>query len=706
MLNSKIMNVIFYYGERTDKKNAIVFYDDGRIILTDYDGGVRACVAYYRYLDYSNKAKTRVEIQKDLFTNNTIRVVSKQELFERYSKVIPQGFLKTIKNGQDNPEKHKIEDGDYPKFIEANMPDKTKNMESIRQEIKLVEDIETKKTEVDTKPSGYADEYADVIVDSPIPRPKSNKRKAINVLAFIMAFEMVLGLYGCDKTNLNNTTTSISSEANQDDENLIYGDNSYYDNYSFANLLKVTTQEKQKNSMISISSFLHHFNKVFAEGYLEPKKDIRAALSFDEGVAIQNAYNDYSKNDIKAIFNGADINASKMSRNYKDASLQLMGAYIIETKNHPLELSNLIESEEGKEFYKKYHDLFIEAKYATGDKQKQLVKEFFTNVRKDFPVTKEKRTEGISHSENYDSIESYKLAVTPIIAAAEMIFRNLDLSLDDMEIDFINDIGLCNYADEKFKRIETIVLSAEEDKTNPLYDQYRNAIIKMLKDNKEYVIDDAHRELSNLETFQLIVNGRFDEVLTGNFISTTTYATESYTTYSEKTTREEKEIPDSVKKEIDNEIAAENERAKQSGEQKAEQNRQSMQAAEDKKADKVKQEVQDDEKDMNDKVNQANNGGGTVNESDFGDHGVDFDDNHSDENGNLDDSVDNITTDPKGDQSDEPLPDPNVTGAEFDNKALAPVGSNYETLVDEYINSLSQQSEETATEEKGYQYIK
>ena len=131
-----------------------------------------------------------------------------------------------------------------------------------------------------------------------------------------------------------------------------------------------------------------------------------------------------------------------------------------------------------------------------------------------------------------------------------------------------------------------------------------------------------------------------------------------------------------------------------------------MQAAEDKKADKVKQEVQDDEKDMNDKVNQANNGGGTVNESDFGDHGVDFDDNHSDENGNLDDSVDNITTDPKGDQSDEPLPDPNVTGAEFDNKALAPVGSNYETLVDEYINSLSQQSEKTATEEKGYQYIK
>ena len=115
----------------------------------------------------------------------------------------------------------------------------------------------SRRSDVATNDKAVIDD-ADVIVDSPIPRPKSNKRKAINVLAFIMAFEMVLGLYGCDKPNLNNTTTSISSEANQDDENIIYGDNSYYDNYSFANLLKVTTQEKQKNSMISISSFLHH----------------------------------------------------------------------------------------------------------------------------------------------------------------------------------------------------------------------------------------------------------------------------------------------------------------------------------------------------------------------------------------------------------------------------------------------------------------
>ena len=55
-----------------------------------------------------------------------------------------------------------------------------------------------------------------------------------------------------------------------------------------------------------------------------------------------------------------------------------------------------------------------------------------------------------------------------------------------------------------------------------------------------------------------------------------------------------------------------------------------------------------------------------VNEEDFGDHNVDFYDDYEDGNGNLDDSVENITTDPEGDQTGEPLPDPNETGEEFD----------------------------------------
>ena len=41
-----------------------------------------------------------------------------------------------------------------------------------------------------------------------------------------------------------------------------------------------------------------------------------------------------------------------------------------------------------------------------------------------------------------------------------------------------------------------------------------------------------------------------------------------------------------------------------------------------------------------------------VNEDDFGDHNVDFFDEYSDEHGNLDDSVEEITTDPWQAQKD------------------------------------------------------
>ena len=56
--------------------------------------------------------------------------------------------------------------------------------------------------------------------------------------------------------------------------------------------------------------------------------------------------------------------------------------------------------------------------------------------------------------------------------------------------------------------------------------------------------------------------------------------------------------------------------------------------------------------------------GGTVNEGDFGDHDVDFDQDHSDSQGNLDGSVGSITEDGTG--ADQDLPDPNETGKELD----------------------------------------
>ena len=57
-------------------------------------------------------------------------------------------------------------------------------------------------------------------------------------------------------------------------------------------------------------------------------------------------------------------------------------------------------------------------------------------------------------------------------------------------------IFLCS--EKKFEIVQQITMGAisNSDKTNPRYDQYENAMVKELTDKNAYVIDDAHRELS------------------------------------------------------------------------------------------------------------------------------------------------------------------------------------------------------------------
>ena len=481
---------------------------------------------------------------------------------------------------------------------------------------------------------------------------KIKKSKIVTkITAVVVAIAVGLGLYSCTSrktaigqmlnSNLGNHTRTLD-DMNLDEENIneasltesleeenaaevqysggiVYENNSYYDNYSFDQLQEVTNNQVQRQSMRNVYDTLLDFNGRFADAHVEEGTDIRAALSFEEVVALQQAYNDYSTEDIRAIFNGADINASRMSRAYRDASLQLMGAYVIEDSENPVDMSMLIESEEGREFYQRYHQMFLEAKEATGEEKLQKIREFYNAVRQDFPITNEVRTEGIAHADAYSSVFEGKggagPAVAPMIAAAEIMWQNYDIdyTLDDTQIDFLNDIGLCNLVDEKFEKIEVISLGlCQEDTMNPTYHQYRAAIISSLKDMKIYVIDDAHRELSKLKAFQDAVNWHFKEtgewVYSGGFYETTETHTETITwteeeiVTHEEETRVEKPIPDDEKEKIDEEIEEENERAREEAEEEAEHTREEMQKEEDEHAKEIEEEIKEDEQDLQDRI--------------------------------------------------------------------------------------------------------
>ena len=489
--------------------------------------------------------------------------------------------------------------------------------------------------------------------------------------------------------------------------------------------------------MIHASYMMDNFNTTFANAYMQPGSDVKAALTWDEMMALNLAYNDYSPEELSAMFNGAEVDATTFSNAYKNGTLQLMGAYVIADDEDPVNSYKFLRDEQQQEFVKKYEYLFYAAKNAETEEQMiERVNIFYAELHKDFPITDEVRTQGISHAEGREQIEPYKLAVTPIVAASEMMFQNLDIdhTLSDKAIAYFNDLGLCNLADSIFEKAMYITLTDETDEKNPTYDQFKAIKIAELEAEDSYNIGDEERDLSQLDEFKYWVNGyyleKFGYVKESGRTTTTTHTSTHTTTRTETTDSREEAVQQAGEQKVqqaedavDAELERQNEEARRQAEAEAEAERQRQQAAADEERRQQEEQVRQDEEDLQEDINNANQtieNGGTVNEDDFGDHNVQFDDDYSDENGNLDSTVDSITTDGTGAvDGDAELPDADSLGdvsssysaqAASEEAVVNTSGQevmeyeepvSYEQMVDEYIKNLEQQGQQ-ATNETGY----
>ena len=710
----KIKNIVFYetYVNGKVEKRACFFLMNGYVEDVSYGEAINACFKICKERNITSKKEFANMINKD-----TIHVVSEKKLLNNLNYYSPT--IDEIKEAQKLEKEAR------------NKRDKNKNFDLPKKSNKISDTNTLNCNVVNTekKPGIFKNAF----------NKFKKSRVAKRVVAVATAFAVAIGAghFALNHKSMkgkmldsNVITTSQDiggdpvQQVNASSNVNIVIDNSNYDNYSYEQLQSVTSNVTQKESMNSLYNTITSFNGDFASSHIEQGKDIRAALKYDEVIALQTAYNDYSKDELKAIFNGADIKSRDLVNAYKDATLQLMGAYIIETPECPVNMSYLLESDEAKNYYNKMHQMFMNANNATGQDKIDKVNAFYNQIRNDFPISEEERTEGISHSDSRNSLESYKLSVVPMVAAGEIMWQNLDvdMTLDDTSIDWLNDIGLCNYAEETFDRIETITLTSDEDIYNPTYDQYKTAIEKYLAEKGMAVIDDEHRELSKLDAFQNKVNYNFESSMSSfTYSSGTAYSTSSYqtstshtetsTTYRTEETRESvsaDQVPQAEREKLENqinsEIAKENEQAKAEAEEKAEETRKQIQASEDENARKVNEEVKEDEKKLqqdisnaNEKIDKNNSDDNKstdtpVNEKDF-DGNVDFDNNHSDNAGNLDDSVKDITTDGTG--ADKELPDPNKTGAEFDKQAETSQAQVTDTATSTNTSSTTEQTHES-----------
>ena len=430
----------------------------------------------------------------------------------------------------------------------------------------------------------------------------------------------------------------------------------------------------QKQFMNSVSNALNSYNKDFARSYLEAGSDIKAALSWDEVVSLGLVYNDFSKEQLISIFNGTELDQQKLQDAYKTATLQLFGAHVIETRDYPVQMDGLIQSEQGKAFYEKYHEMFLACKEATGQDQINKVNAFYQELYKDFPINFEQREVGIAHSDPRDTISAYKFSIIPMISASEILFQNLDIdnTLADKAIDYLDDLGVCNRANDIIEKATIVNLGANSNSEYADYEELKQAKIEELEAQAAYVRDDAHRDISQYNSFKEKVNVAFDydgEKFNGTIVYSDNTSYSYQDTKVTRTSDREKAIDlvgiEKVKKAesaADASVKKENETARKEAQAAAEKEREHQQAQADSKKQEYEDKIRQDNKDLQDKIDKANkdqSSGGKVNESDFGDHDVDFDKDHSDKDGNLNDSVKDITTDPSGDKTGEPLPDPN-----------------------------------------------
>lgn len=268
---------------------------------------------------------------------------------------------------------------------------------------------------------------------------------------------------------------------------------------SYEQLLYITTDKTQQTAMQKISNFMDKYNIDFADKCLDANNvNIRTSLTWDEVNALNLAYNDYTQDQVKAIFNDAE--SMDFANAYKEAYLQLLGAYVLSTNKNPVQLSQLIDSAEGKEFVNKYENSYYEAKNLTGDAKVNSANIFLQKVIDDFSV----------NATDKKDIESYKLAVAPIVGAAVSIFQDLEVNQTNLEkvTTYFNNLGLFNQAEENLNMAKA--LTGEEEAENPTYQQFKGEKIKEQQTANVYYVNDKKRDLSQLESFKSLVDWHYN----------------------------------------------------------------------------------------------------------------------------------------------------------------------------------------------------
>lgn len=571
MKKKKVLNIVKFsvndvVGSTTTKRTqAAVFYDDGSVEMLPMEDAVELCKRENIKMKQTTPEKLEANFQKYRGVTTPKKKKKEQENTSQEETTLIKKIknkLKTLKNFILKPfmfiyEKTIVKACEYAtlhilqrKKLKASQENK-ENAESSTKK-NLFQRSKKKKSENKTKKNFFQklkkeknetenkNKFFNKRTKSKNKTAKNKTRKRKRIFtkvkaAIFAAVLMVAGAFGISsyqKKELSlNPQSKVESEADilndlskADIINLIKEyklsadqvsqlirdgkiTNDDFKHLSVEQLLNITSSNIQQQEMEKISNFLNGYNITFAKNCLDKEAgEIRTVLTYTEANALNSAYNNYSKEDIQAIFNGSE--AIDFTKAYKEGYLQLLGAFVLATDNNPVQLDKLINDENGKTFVKDYETTFYECKNLTGEDQVKAVTELYKRVVNDFAIT----------STNQGTIESYKLAVAPIVVAATSLFDDLgiDQTLVNQVTTYFNEVGLYSKATENFNMANA--LNGTEDSENPTYEQYKDAEINSLEDESAYYKSDKNRDLSQLDKFKSLVNWQFNLDANGDLI--------------------------------------------------------------------------------------------------------------------------------------------------------------------------------------------
>lgn len=353
----------------------------------------------------------------------------------------------------------------------------------------------------------------------------------------------------------NDENENTTSETEYDNTDYSHNETGYemLQKYgSVDEILKSSNINKTKsNTLSNIWSYLKNYNITVSSKHESSVSDTRLAHTWDEAVVNYLAYNNISNEELTKVFDNYNIDITTFKETYQAGYNQDLLAYTV--LQEPTNKVDIINSQEGKDFYQKYENLIIKYNQTydriyDNPELDTIANEFYQTVREDFSVNQSK-----------DSIESYKLSVIPIINAFDRMvkFSDYENSLSTEEVTYFNELASFDMIEDKIKDLSSTLYSynissdaLNENNEEYTYSQIKDAAITQLDLEEAYFVSDSDRDISDHIEYYFKLQYREEEIEVEetnrrqNNNSNNSYNGNYDTTGIINDTEEEEEIPD------------------------------------------------------------------------------------------------------------------------------------------------------------------